>query len=194
MNWISEEITPSKFLADLAFQCRSTIKYEKAFWYLNYLPDTAPAAVKTITKSELAGEFAKFTFSKTSRLDIENDFTARFKKNYGRLKYDEAEWHGTSTTSDAASQTKYGAVLPGEYKFSAIRDQTMADHVLAFIELQKKGALLIVSFPVFWEHFDMKRGDPFDISNDFYDLTKFYIKEIERRDKAILHITGIQWP
>ncbi|GBD95276.1 hypothetical protein BMS3Abin06_00141 [bacterium BMS3Abin06] len=108
--------------------------------------------------------------------------------------YDEAEWHGTATDSDSASQTKYGAVLPGEYEFPAIRSQTMADHVLAFIKLQKKGALLIVSFPVFWEHFNLKRGDTFDISNDLYDMIKFYIEEVERVDKAILHITGIQWP
>ena len=191
---INEAITPSKFINDLAFQGRSTIKYEKGLWYLDYLPDAAPAAIKTISKSELAGEFVKFTFSKTSRLDIENDFTAKFKRNYGMQQYDETDWHGTATTSDSASQTKYGAVLPGEYKFPAIRSQAMADHVLAFIKLQKKGALLIVSFPVFWEHFDLKCGDTFDISNDLYNSTIYYIEEIDRADKATLRIAGIQWP
>ena len=190
---IDSEITPSKFLAELAFQCRSNLKYEGGKWYLNYLPDTAPSAVKTISKSELAGQFSKFTFNKTDRKDIVNDLTAKFQKNYGGLTYDESDWLGTSIVSDATSQTNYG-VRPETYEFWAVRLQAMADHVIVFIKLQRKNPLLIIEFPVFWEHFNLERGDTFDIDNDLYDAKKFYLEKIERIDKFKLKISGIEWP
>jgi len=190
---IDQEITPSEFLANLAFQCRSALKYEAGKWYLNYLPDTAPAAVKTISKSELAGKFAKFVFRKTDRKDIFNDLTAKFSKNYGRHNYDESDWLGTATASDSASQGKYG-LRPETYEFTAIRLQTMADHVLAFIKLRRKAPLLVVEFPVFWEHFDLERGDSFDINNPLYDRRRFYIEKIERPDKYRAKITATAWP
>lgn len=189
---INEKISPLQALKELAFQCRSVLKYEKGYWYLNHIPDTAPAAIKTISKSELAGEFAKFTFKKTFSVDIQNDLTARFNENYGQLEFSESEWIGTSKTIDATSQTKYG-IMPAEYDFWAITSQTMADNVLAHVKLQRKNSLLIVTFPVFWEHFDLKRGDTFDITNDLYNAKKFYIERISRLDKARLNITAIQW-
>jgi len=189
---IDEKIQPSEFLAKLAFQCRSNIKYDKGKWYLNYLHDTAPSAVKTISKSDLAGKNAKFTFHKTPIVDIANDLTAKFKKNYGRLSYDESEWLGTSTASDTTSQSKYGT-KPKEFEFWAIRSQTMADHVLSFLLQLLKQPLLKVEFIVFWEHFDLEIGDTFDISNDLYNGKKFYIEKIEYVDKFRMKITAIEW-
>jgi hypothetical protein len=190
---IDSEITPSEFLAKLAFQCRSNYSYKQGKWYLDYLPDTAPSPVKTISKSELAGKYAKFTFHKTPIIDIANELTAKFQKNYGKLTHDESDWLGTSKASDSTSQSQYG-VRPKEFEFFAIRDQTMADHVLSFILQQLKQPLLQVEFPVFWEHFDLEIGDTFDISNDFYDQKKFYIEKIQRIDKFKVKITALEWP
>lgn len=190
---INTGITPSQWIPELAAQCRSNIKYDKGRWKLLYLPDTAPAAVKTISKSNLAGEFAKFKFNRTKNIDIVNDLTGLFKMNYGRLGNDVSEWLGTSTASDSTSQGKYG-VRAETYEFWAIRGLAMADHVLAFKELQHKNPLLIVDFPVFWEYFNLERGDTFDISNPLYNAVKFYIERIGRQGKKIVDITGIQWP
>ena len=126
-------------------------------------------------------------------MDIINDLTVKFQKNYGKLTYDESDWLGTSLTSDSASQTKYG-IRPESYEFWAVRLQAMADHVIAFIKLQRKNPLLLIEFPVFWEHFDLERGDTFDIDNDLYDAKKFYLEKTERLDKFRLKITGIEWP
>lgn len=189
---INEAITPSKFLADLAFQSRSNLKNDRGLWYLHYLPDTAPSVVRTIAKTELAGQYTKFTFNKTDSVDIANDLIAVFKKNYGAIKYDESEWLGTATASDATSQGKYG-IRAKTYDFPAIRLQAMADHVLAWLKLQNKNPLLVVEFPVFWEHFDLVRGDTFDIDNPLYGGKKFYVEKVERVDKGIVRITGIEW-
>lgn len=190
---INDEIKPSRLLSELAFQCRSNLKYDRGLWYLQYLPDVAPSVVRTIAKKELSGQYTKFTFNKTDSVDIANDLTAKFKRNYGGIKYDEAEWLGTSTASDATSQGKYG-VRAKMYDFPAIRLQAMADHVLAWIKLQNKNPLLIVEFPVFWEHFDLVRGNTFDIDNPLYGGKKFYIEKVERVDKGIVRITGVEWP
>jgi hypothetical protein len=190
---INSEISPSKFLSELAFQCRSNLKYDKGLWKLLYLPDTAPAAAKTISKTNLAGKFAKFKFNRSANIDITNDLTAKFKKNYGGIKYDESEWLGTSTASDSTSQGKYG-VRAKTYEFPAIRLQAMADHVLAFILLQRKNPLLIIDFLVFWEYLDLERGDTLDISNPLYNGKKFYIERVGRPDKGKVEITGLEWP
>lgn len=192
---INEEIVPSEFLEELAEQCRSNLKYEAGKWYLNYIPDTAPSPVVTIAKAELAGENAKFVFDKTSVLEIINNLEAVFQKNHGRLKYDESEWLGSAEDSDSASQTKHG-VRPNNkpYKFWAIRLQVMADHVLAFKKLQHKDTLWNVTFSVWWKHFDRKRGDTFDISNDINNGKKFYIEDIVRIGKFKLGIRALEWP
>ncbi|RJQ22036.1 MAG: hypothetical protein C4560_03145 [Nitrospiraceae bacterium] len=190
---INEEIVPSQFIYSLAPQCRSNIRYDKGLWKLLYLPDIGPAAVKTISKSSLSGEFSKFSFNWTDNINIANDLKALFKYNYGRLKYDESEWIGTATATDATSQGKYG-VRPLTVQFSAVRSQAMADHVLAFILLLRKNPLLTVNFPAFWEYFALERGDTFDIVNSLYNAVKFYIERIGRPEKGIVNITGIQWP
>jgi len=192
---IDKEIKPSKFLQELDFQSRSTCRYRAGKWYLDYLPDTAPTADKIISRSQLAGQYAQFIFNKTDRMDILNDIEARFKKNHGRLKYDESEWLSTSKASDSTSQTKYGIrpSKPGQFDFWMIRSQTMADHITAFILLQNKNALLTVAAPVFWENLDLEDGDTFDISNDLYNSKKFYIEEIQYINKFQGQLIGLEW-
>jgi hypothetical protein len=188
---VNDRIVPSEFLRQLAFECRSTLRYEKGRWYLDVIPDTAPESVKTITKEELAGKGAKFRFRKTPWIDIANDLTAKFKKNYSRLG-SESEWDSTVKQSDSASQAKYG-IYPEELEFEAIRDAVMADDVLSHILLQRKTPLLVVEFPVFWEHFDLKVGDTIQIDNPLYGGKKFYIESIRRFDKFRAEVRAIEW-
>jgi len=188
---IGQKIRPSEFLKRLAYELRSTVSYEKGKWYLHGLPDSAPPALRTITKSELAGEGSKFIFSKTPITDIVNDLTARFKKAYSRLG-SESDWDGTAKASDSASITKYGS-YPKELEFEAIREQAMADNVLAYILKQGKQPYLVVEFPVFYDHFDLTVGDTIEIDNPLYDGKKFFIEEIKREDKFRAIVRAVEW-
>jgi predicted ThiF/HesA family dinucleotide-utilizing enzyme len=170
----------------MAFEARSTINYSAGKWYLNRLPDTAPAATKTITKTELAGEKALFVFDKMPTYNIQNELTARYLYNYKDNSFD-----GVVTDNDSTSKTKYGTYY-GEYDFRFIRDATMAAHVLAHILLQKKDTLKDIYFDLFWEHFDLSVGDTIDITNDIYNAEKFYIEGITRNN-TIAQITGKEW-
>ncbi len=189
---VYDTIVPSEFINRLAFECRSTLRYIAGKWYLDVIPDTAPAAVKTISKSELAGKFTKFKFSKTSIVNLQNNLTAMFKRDYTNLLANNSDWLLTSKTSDTTSEGKYGT-HPKDFEFECIRDQTTADSVLAHILLQRKNPLLTVSFPVFWEHFDLNEGDTFDISNPLFDARKFYIEKFSRIDKFRAQFEAKEW-
>ncbi|MCP3680285.1 MAG: hypothetical protein GY782_08570 [Gammaproteobacteria bacterium] len=187
---INKKITPSQFLKKLAFECRSVLKFEKGKWYLDYLPDTAPSVDKTIANTELAGEETKFEFSRTSIDDLQNDITANFKRNYTRVR-DNSEWAGVAEDTDATSITKYGT-YKGVYNFEAIRIQLMADDVVDHIILQRKNTLLITSFPLFYEHFDLELGKTVQITNNLYNNKTLFIEEI-MRNKGIAEIRAIEW-
>ncbi|MBI5057012.1 MAG: hypothetical protein HZB61_10400 [Nitrospirae bacterium] len=185
---INDKIEYNKFAKNLAFQCRSTLQFRRDKWYLDYLPDVAPTPVRTISKSSLAGKYSKFTFNKMRLVDIANDLTAKFKRDYsssGNL--------GTLNKSDAASKTKYGTYKKDVY-FNAIRIQAMADDVMDFILLQRKAQLLNINFKVFWENFSLDAGDTFDINSPLYNGKKFYIENIRRVDKKKVNIIGLEWP
>ncbi|MBI4823498.1 MAG: hypothetical protein HY805_04620, partial [Nitrospirae bacterium] len=187
---IDSKIKPSEQLKRLAFECRSTVKYIKGMWYLDVLADTAPSALRTITYKELAGEGARFVFSKIPIYALANDLSAKFKKAYSKLG-SESDWDGTSKITDSTSATKYGS-YPKEFEFEFVRTQSMADNVLTHILKQRKMPYLVVSFPVFWEHFDLKVGDTIEIDNPLYDGKKFFIEEI-RRDKAKAEVKAVEW-
>lgn len=189
---ITTLIVPSQFVQELAFQCRSVLKYQAGKWFLDFLSDAAPAVVETIAKTELAGVNAKFQFTKTYAVDIMNNITTKFKRNYGFIDVAESEWEGTATAVDSTSQTLNGD-RPGTINLEAIRFQVMADNVTAHILLQRKNSLLQVQFTLFWEHFDLDRGDTFDIDNPLYDATKFFIEDYDKKNDGTVKITGLQW-
>jgi hypothetical protein len=188
---INGEITPSEFLRELALQCRSTVKYLKGKWRLDFIPDGAPDAVRTITKDELAGEGAMFTFRKTPVVDIGNRLTATFGKVYTKGA-NASGWGGAVEKEDAASRAKYGT-YPQEFEFPAIRDADTADDVLEHMLLERKTPLLIVEFPVFWEHFDLSVGDTIEIDNPLYGGRKFYIEKVTRLDRFRAEVTAREW-
>jgi hypothetical protein len=188
---VDREIRPSEFLKRLAFECRSALNYEAGKWYLQEIPDVSPSALKTITKGELAGQYAKFRFNKTSINDLANSLTAMFSRAYTKFQ-SESEWLGTSKTSDSASTTKYGEYAE-EFEFEAVRAQEMADNVLAHILKQRKTPFLVVEFPVFWEHFDLTVGDTFAIDNPLWNGKKFFIEKMDRQDRGRALVTAIEW-
>jgi hypothetical protein len=104
----------------------------------------------------------------------------------------ESEWDATASASDAASKTKYGT-YPLELEFDLTRESTTADDVLAHILTQRKAPLLIVTFPVLYEHFDLKAGDTVEIDNDLWDGKKFSIEKIRRTDRFRATVTAIEW-
>jgi hypothetical protein len=188
---ITDRVTPSQFLKRMAFESRSTIKLTKGEWFLNYLPDTAPAQDKTIANDELAGQGSMFTFDKGNIYDIANEYEAKYKRVYTQTQLTEGDWGGVITDSDATSKTKYGT-YPKTVEFQFIRLEAMAIDVLAHILLQSKDTLKTITFPVFWEHFDLGVGDTVLISNPLFNGEKYYIEDI-RRNKEIVTITAKEW-
>ncbi len=182
---------PSEIIRRLAFECRSTIRYAAGKWYLDFLPDAAPAAVATITKDELAGKGAMFRFDSSPLDQLANAINGRYARRYTPGE-NESEWAGAIKKTDATSLAKYG-VYELDVDFTAVRDSSMASDVLDHMILQRKVPLLTVEFPVFWEHFDLEPGDTIDIDNPLYDGRKFYIERIKRtgRDRAI--IKAVEW-
>jgi hypothetical protein len=188
---VDREIEPSALRQRLAFESRSTLRYRAGTWYLDYIPDTAPSAVKTIRKEDLAGKKAKFVFQRTPVVDLANDLEVRYKRHYSRVG-SESEWDATASASDAASKTKYGT-YPLELEFHLVRESTTADDVLSHILTQRKAPLLVVTFPVLYEHFDLKAGDTVEIDNDLWDGKKFSIEKIRRTDRFRATVTAIEW-
>lgn len=90
---IRERLEPADFVRRLAFECRSMLRLSKGTWRLDFLPEVAPAAMKTVKKEELAGGHSKFVFHRGSVHDLANDATARFRRDYCRLG-SETEWLG----------------------------------------------------------------------------------------------------
>ncbi len=175
----------------MARECRSTLRNIKGKWKFEYLPDSAPDAIKKISQGELAGKFSKFKFSRTPVEKLSNDLTARFRRNYSRLGGD-SPWDATASASDAASQTKYG-LYPKSLDLELVRDEAMASHVLAHLLLRGKEPRLTVEFPVFWEHFDLEPGDTIEIENPLYNGRKFSIESIRRQDKFRAEIRATEW-
>ncbi|MDA8082271.1 MAG: hypothetical protein M0024_01270 [Nitrospiraceae bacterium] len=189
---IDQKITPSQWLQRMAFECRSTIQFRAGQWYLDPIPDAAPTVKKTISAQDITGQYGKMTFSHSPIIEIVNDITASLKKNYSRMG-SESDWLLTSIASDAISQAKYD-LRPLALQFECIRVQTMADHVVAHILLHRKNTTLMVTFPIFWEYFDLVTGDTFDISNPLYNARKFSIEAFRRIDKASATVIAREWP
>lgn len=193
---IVDQVDIEKTIKQLAYECRSALQWRGEKFYLDYLPDTSPAAVKTISQAEIAEEYGTFVFDRTDLVDLANDLTVKFQRDYSALN-SESDWLGTATASDSASKTKFGTYpLPRkdeEFAFEYIRSQAMADHVLAHILLQRKIPLLIVRFPIFWEHLDLSIGSTFDISSGLYNGKKFFVEKFKRIDAFAGELIALGW-
>ena len=188
-----KDVRPSEFLKGLAKQCRSVLSWKGSKWYLDYLTDEVPAAEKTIEKEELV-EGTMFIFEKTSRNDIANHIETYYGYNYTREKIEgsENEWRKELSKTDSTSIGDYGE-RKEELPLWAIEDEDTADAITTFQLSQRKNQYLIVSFTVFFEHFDLVQGDTFDIGNLLYGGTKFFIERVERQGKETKAIVGRSW-
>jgi hypothetical protein len=187
----TEQISPIEELMRMAFESRSTLKYDAGKWYLDFIPDVAPAADATIDQGKLAGQFSMFTFDKAPTWEIFNDFRARFKRVYTITDENQSDWAGVSTAADATSKSKYGTYKKDD-EFRFIRSQAMADNVLAHYLTELKNPLMTIRFSVFFEYFNLSVGDTVQITNDLYNNEKFSIENAER-DQETINITGRQW-
>ncbi len=180
-----------EFTRRLAREARSVLRYDGGEWLLDFVPDSAPAASKTISLEELAGEAAMFTFSRGSIIRLVNEYTGLYKRNYYPIEGGSA-WDGTTVKTDAASVTKFGK-YPEEVEFMAVRDSDMVEDVLDLRLKETSGQLMTVEFTVYWEHFDLQVGDTIEIDNPLFDGRKFFIEKVARggRDKAA--ITAREW-
>jgi len=188
---LDRNIVPSRLAAEMARGCRSALGSSGGRLRLTWLPDSAPEALKSISEDELAGKGSAFNFDRTPLEDVANAITARYRRNYVRLKHDSA-WDATSTASDAASQTKYGP-YPREADFEFIRDSAMADSVLAQMLLSGKEPRLAAEFPVFWDHFDLAPGDTVELDSPVYGVRRFMVSSVRRTDRFRAVVTATEW-
>lgn len=187
----SGDMEPSGFVRRLAQECRSTVNYSGGKWKLTSLPFSAPAAVKTISKDDLAGFGAMFAFRATPSHELANSITVSYRRNIGAGR-SKSKWLMTASVEDAASKTLYGQYAH-RTEFLTVRDKATADDVLSHMLLQRKTPLLTATFTVFYEHFDLQVGDTIDIANDLYNGKKFFIEQIERIDPFRARITAKEW-
>ena len=186
---LPDSAAPSSTLRRLAFECRSTVRFAGGIWKLSFTPSSAPAALKTITRDALAGEGSDFVFSQSPPEELGNSLTARYRKAYSS---NDRGFEAVASSSDSASMAKYGTYKK-EFEFQAVRLDAMAVDVLAQVLRERKAPLLTVTFPVFWEHFDVEPGDTITIDNPLYGGSKFFIENMERTDPFRATVTARGW-
>jgi len=177
----------SDILMRMALEARSRLNCDRGKWELCFLPDTAPAPLKTIPAGDLAGEGAMFVFDRMPQRDLVNTLVGR----YG-FRSDNAVWEGVSVAADNASALKYGD-RTRETELALIRDKATAESVLGHMLKQRATPLMTVTFPVFYEHFDLRVGDTIEIDNPLYGGRRFYIERIRRLDKFRAEIRAAEW-
>jgi hypothetical protein len=58
---------------------------------------------------------------------------------------------------------------------------------------QRKAALLVAEFTVFYEHFDLGAGDTVEIENPLFGGRRFYIETISRLDRFRALVRAVEW-
>lgn len=185
-------------LMRMAFDCRSTVRFVGGAYYLNYTPDAAPAALPddppSLTTDDLAVIGSQFTFKKQSTRTIFNSLTALYAPNFsGDYSSDISSGYLASVAaSDSTSIAKYGEYRK-DYQLRWVRDQVMAEHVLAHHLLERKLPLLTVTGLLFWRHSGLKVGVTLGITNAIYSGRKWWVSGLLWRDKYTLELTATEW-
>ena len=91
-----------RFIQQMGYESRSNIYERAGIWYIKYIPDAAPAAVKTISQAEIAAEYGKFIFSKSPIIGLKTMLDAKFRWNFDKMEGRLADWLGTSSTYKTA--------------------------------------------------------------------------------------------
>jgi len=179
---------PSEVLMRLAQESRSSIRFEAGKWKLSFLPDNAPEPVKIISSGDLAGECSMFVFDRSTLGDLANTLVSRYRSDLAQ----KGDWLGVAYAVDSESVAKFG-VYSKEIELSMIRDTVTAESVLEYMLKRSATQLLRVTFPVFYEHFDLRVGDTIGIENPLYNGRRFYIENISRIDRFRAEIKAIEW-
>jgi len=179
---------PSELLMQIAWETRSTVSYDAGKWKLKFLPDIAPAPVKTIGSGELAGEGSMFVFDRMPLSELANTLVAKHAHSLA----DKGQWHGLASMTNSASVAKYGSHAR-TIELEMVRDKATAESVLAHMLKQRAVPLLRVTFSVFYEHFDLKAGDTIEIDNPLYGSRRFFVERISRTDRFTAEVNAIEW-
>jgi hypothetical protein len=181
----ADNITPSQWVAQMAYECRSTCRYVRGKWYLDYIEDSLPQALKTIESSRLVGSGAEFTFSEGQDNELWNSYTAKFCFNDAKVS-DESDWLGTVDKPDdpltSVSIGKHGR-LHKDIELKCIRTLPMAAHVLGQKLKETEYLPLNVQGVAPFENFDLRPGDIFRIKNEIYNNRLFYMESFARDAK-----------
>lgn len=188
---INQRAVPSELMQRLAYESRSNLNYSFGTWYLDTIPGSGPAPIRTIRKEELAGAGAQFRFDKTPISEVGNNITTKYDPSYS-YGFRESEWGGVITVADSASQVKYGR-FDREVQLQYVRDTAMATSVSSIVLIQRSVPLLRATFPVFWTHFDLRPGQTITISNDIYSGKKYFVEKSGRNNKGVATVEVIEW-
>jgi len=184
---LSRHKEPTGLLRAMAAEARSTLNCDRGQWELNFLPDTAPPPIKTVSNGDLVDEGMMFVFSRTPIEELTSTLVARYGPRQGA-----SGWEGVVSVTDSAVELKYGKRVR-ETELALIRNRETAESVLGHMLMQRANPLLRVTFPVFYEHFDLKAGDTIDIDNPLYGGRRFLIESISRRDKFTAEVKAMEW-
>lgn len=184
---------PSAFVRSLVRQARSVLRFGPSQWRLDYLPDAAPASVKTIDAGEVYGEHAELIFRRGLRQDIKNHYKARHTENYGPTRH-ESRWNATAEASDASSISVYGDRVKA-LDLWAVRSAAMAQHVINHMLLQTKFLPLRVSMELAFEHSDLGPGDTITLTGPLFGGRQWYIEETRHDNPApgTVTIEAVEW-
>ena len=169
---ITDDVDPEEELYRMAFESRSVVSYSLGKWYLSVIPGTAPAATKTILRTDLAGEGADFLCGFTDLLDVQNSLTVKYYKNHGPTSSSDP-WHKTFAVADVPAGEDE---IPATIELRHVALDAMAKEVAAVVLLQRKQIHKTIEFSVFWDATDIKPGDTIASSGGgFWEGEKFFI-------------------
>ena len=135
-----------------------------------------------------------FIFNETPRDEIRNKLLVKYKRNYGKFETEQKDtnWLAVYEQAYLSSISMYGERLE-VFEFWAVTDSVTVGAVSDFQIFQRAVPRMTVGFSVYYEHFDLKVGDTFDITNPLYDGVRFFIETINRVSKSEFFITARSW-
>jgi hypothetical protein len=166
----------------MAFESRSVIYMTAGKYYLDFIPDAAPAVVMTIDENDVIGEDPVFNHGKIEELFT--DYTAKFG-----IKQD-GSWIGIVTSVDAGN--KYGT-RKQEETLRLINLEAMAQDVLDNVLLQHQALYKTINLVVSWKYQELQIGDTFDIVSSLHNGKKFFIESLIINENKTLTIMGKEW-
>lgn len=166
---IEEGMRPSELVDAIAGQCRSVLQFMGGKWRLDYIPDTAPAPLRSIMHSDLAGLGVGFELSYIGSSELANSIEVQLGSG-SVLRAQDAQ-------SIARYETRRRLV-----RLWAVRNSAMALHLAGWQLAQCASPVLLVKAPVFWEYLDLSVGDVVEIDHALALGKRFFVESVRRAD------------